>query len=34
MHGLLGEVGVTVYRFAFGDIWSRPHSRAATAPSW
>jgi alkylhydroperoxidase/carboxymuconolactone decarboxylase family protein YurZ len=24
MQAPLGEVGVTVYRFAFGDIWSRP----------
>jgi 4-carboxymuconolactone decarboxylase len=24
MEALLGEVGVTAYRFAFGDIWSRP----------
>ena len=24
MQALLGEVGVTAYRFAFGDVWSRP----------
>jgi 4-carboxymuconolactone decarboxylase len=24
MEEMLGEVGVTAYRFAFGDIWSRP----------
>jgi 4-carboxymuconolactone decarboxylase len=24
MQDLLGDVGVTAYRFAFGDIWSRP----------
>lgn len=24
MHELLGEVGVTAYRFALGDVWSRP----------